>query len=49
MKNFHYTQDRYKNLFFKTDATPVMEDADETCLPSGMASVLPGNIAFITF
>ncbi len=43
-----YTQGRYKNLYFKTGETPVLEYADETCLPSGMASALPGNAGFTT-
>ncbi len=36
-----YTQGRYKNLFFKTGKTPVLEYADET-------SALPENAEFIT-
>ncbi len=42
------TQGRYKSLFFRTGETPVLEEADETCLPSGMVSALPGNAEFIT-
>ncbi len=48
MLYFLYTQGRYKSLFFKTGETPVLEDADETCLPSGMASMIPENAEFIT-
>ncbi len=45
-----YTQDHYKNLFFKTGETPVLKDTGETPVlkNTGETSVLPGNAEFIT-